>query len=249
MKKKFIAKIIGLILGIVLVISVSGNIYLLKNRSDTKEEVAIMNNQLVTADNQIADLQEQLTDLTALQTQVDDLQRQLTESREQIESLETTNAENNTTISDLEEQLAEQEQLLSEFQELAPLPVNQSATNTGTTSTSNTQTEQPSANPENTPTDNVSNQGDGRNNDTNPGLVTEPDGSVHPQIGHRWDDSNPDFPVYEGPKEGYNWNNALGYVPSNGGTGVNITGTMDSDKRPCEYDENGNCTVHQHSGY
>lgn len=233
MKKKFIAKIIGLILGIVLVISVSGNIYLLKNRSDTKEEVAIMNNQLVTANNQIADLQEQLTDLTALQTQVDDLQRQLTESREQIESLETTNAENNTTISDLEEQLAEQEQLLSEFQELAPLPVNQSATNTGTTSTSNTQTEQPSANPENTPTD--------HNYDNQQGNNDIPELSGDPST---W----PCIPGYEY-KPGTEYVYPLGWITNNGGTGVTVTGTMDSDKRPCEYDENGNCTIHEHSGY
>lgn len=108
----------------------------------------------------------------------------------------------------------------------------------------------PSANPENTPTDNVSNQGDGRDNRTNPGLVTEPDGSMHPQVGHRWDDNNPSFPVYEGPKEGYAWNNVLGYIPWDGGTGTTQTGNdMAGDQSPCVFDENGNCTVHQHSGY
>lgn len=113
----------------------------------------------------------------------------------------------------------------------------------------NSSVDTPSANPENTPTDNVSNQGAGRNNNTNPGLVTEADGSIHPQVGHRWDDNNPSFPIYEGPKEGYNWNNALGYVPSNGGTGTVSTGTMAGDQSACVFDENGNCTVHQHSGY
>ncbi len=73
MKKNLIV----LLLGIALIASVLGNIYLFKNRSDTREQVAVISNQLLTADNQIADLQEQLTDFTALQTQVDDLQRQL----------------------------------------------------------------------------------------------------------------------------------------------------------------------------
>lgn len=241
-------KIVTIILGIALLLSVGGNIYLVKTMTDTKGKVSALSDQLVTADNQIADLQEQLTDFSALQAQVNDLQGQLTQSNSQIESLETTITENNTTISDLEEQLAEQEQLLSESQEQTQPPINQSATNTGTTPTSNTQTEQHSANPENTPTDNVSNQGNGRDNSINPGLVTEPNGDVHPQVGHRWDDNNPDLPVYEGPKEGYNWNNALGYVPSNGGTGVNITGRM-PDWEPCVFDENGNCTIHEHSGY
>lgn len=231
------SKIVTIILGIALLLSAGGNIYLVKTMTDTKEKVNALNGQLVTADNQIADLQEQLTNLSALQVQVNDLQGQLTQSNTQIESLETTIAENNTTISDLEEQLAEQERLLNEQSTLTPQSDVQQGNDT------------PVANPENTPTDNNSNQGDGRDNSTNPGLVTEPNGDVHPQVGHRWDDNNPDFPVYEGPKEGYNWNNALGYVPSNGGTGVTVTGTMDSDKRPCEYDENGNCTIHEHSGY
>lgn len=79
--------------------------------------------------------------------------------------------------------------------------------------------------------------------------MTEPNGDVHPQVGHRWDDNDPSFPVYEGPKEGYAWNNALGYLPWDGGTGVEITGEMAGDQSPCVFDENGNCTVHQHSGY
>lgn len=103
-------KIVTIILGIALLLSVGGNIYLVKTMTDTKGEVNALSNQLVTADNQIADLQEQLTDLTALQEQVDDLQAQLAESREQIENLESTIAENNTTIANLEEQLAQQEQ-------------------------------------------------------------------------------------------------------------------------------------------
>ena len=104
MKKKVIVRIAGLVLGIALIVSVGGNIYLFKNTSDSREEVNALSSQLVTADNQIAGLQEELTDLTALQAQVDDLQGQLTESREQIESLESTIAENDTTITDLEEQ-------------------------------------------------------------------------------------------------------------------------------------------------
>lgn len=103
MKKEVIARIIGIILGIALVISVVGNIYLIKISSDTKGEVTTLSSQLVTADNQITDLQ----------AQVDDLQGQLTESMEQIQSLESTVAENNTTITDLEEQLDAQRQTAS----------------------------------------------------------------------------------------------------------------------------------------
>lgn len=126
-------KIVTIILGIALLLSVGGNIYLVKTMTDTKGKVNALSDQLVTANNQIADLQEQLTDLSALQAQVNDLQGQLTQSNTQIENLETTIAENNTTISDLEEQLAEQEQLLSQSQAQTQLPINQSTTNTGTT--------------------------------------------------------------------------------------------------------------------
>ena len=127
MKKTFIAKITGILLGIVLVISVGGNIYLLKNTSDAREEVVVIRNELVTADNQIADLQ----------AQVDDLQGQLTESRKQIESLESTIAENNTTIADLERQLAEQEQLLLEAQEQAQAKTVSSQSNSSSNTSSN----------------------------------------------------------------------------------------------------------------
>ncbi len=123
-------KIVTIILGIALLLSVGGNIYFMKTMTDTNEKVDTLSGQLVTADNEIADLQEQLTDLSALQAEVNDLQGQLTQSNTQIESLETTVAENNATISDLEEQLAEQEQ---------------------STPTSNAQTEQPSANSVSTP--------------------------------------------------------------------------------------------------
>ena len=109
--------------------------------------------------------------------------------------------------------------------------------------------ETPLATPEDTPTDDVSNPGDGRDNNTNPGLVTEPNGDVHPQIGHRYDDNNPSLPVYEGPKEGYTWGNSAGYLPVYTGPVGQTGNDMGGDQSPCEYDENGNCTVHQHSGY
>lgn len=70
-------KLVTIILGIALLLSVGGNIYLAKTMTDTKGEVNALSSQLVTADNQIADLQEQLTDLSALQARVADLQGQL----------------------------------------------------------------------------------------------------------------------------------------------------------------------------
>lgn len=223
MTKKYLTRITGIILGVALVISVAGNIYLLKNRSDTKKEVAVISNQLVTADDQIADLQEQLTDLTALQAQVDDLQAQLTESRAQIESLENTIAENDTTITDLEGQLAEQEPLLSESQEQAQ---SQTASNQNRNSASTSGS--------NTPTDHTYDNQQG-NNDI-PDL---------PDDQSKW----PCIPGYEY-RPGTEYVYPIGWIPSNGGTGAVQTGNdMNSDHNPCVYDENGNCTVHQHSGY
>ncbi len=215
------SKIVTIILGIALLLSAGGNIYLVKTMTDTKEKVNALNGQLVTADNQIADLQEQLTNLSALQVQVNDLQGQLTQSNTQIESLETTIAENNTTISDLEEQLAEQERLLNEQSTLTPQSDVQQGNDT------------PVANPENTPTDH--NYDDQQGNNDTPELSGDPS---------TW----PCIPGYEY-KPGTEYVYPLGWITNNGGTGVTETGTMNSDKRPCEYDENGNCTVHQHSGY
>lgn len=226
-------KIVTIILGIALLLSAGGNIYLAKTMTDAKGEVNALSDQLVTANNQIADLQEQLTDLSALQAQVNDLQGQLTQSNTQIENLETTIAENNTTISDLEEQLAEQEQLLSESQEQTQPLINQSATNTGTTSTSNTQTEQPSANPENTPTD--------HNYDNQQGNNDVPELSGDPST---W----PCIPGYEY-KPGTEYVYPLGWITNNGGTGTTQTGNDMPDWEPCVFDENGNCMIHQHSGY
>lgn len=233
-------KIVTIILGIALLLSVGGNICLVKTMTDTNEKVNTLSGQLVTADNEIADLQEQLTDISALQAEVNDLQGQLTQSNTQIESLEATITENNTTISDLEEQLAERDNQQNV----------QSEAETGEQAQNAGNNDEPIANPDNTPTDNVSNQGDGRNNDINPPLVTEPDGSVHPQIGHRYDDNDPSFPIYEGDKrdQGLAWSNSMGYVPWNGGTGTTTLGTMAGDQSACVFDENGNCTIHEHRG-
>lgn len=53
-------KIVTIILGIALLLSAGGNIYLVKTMTDAKGEVNALSDQLVTANNQIADLQEQL---------------------------------------------------------------------------------------------------------------------------------------------------------------------------------------------
>lgn len=215
------SKIVTIILGIALLLSAGGNIYLVKTMTDTKEKVNALNGQLVTADNQIADLQEQLTNLSALQVQVNDLQGQLTQSNTQIESLETTIAENNTTISDLEEQLAEQERLLNEQSTLTPQSDVQQRNDT------------PVANPENTPTDHNYDNQQG-NNDT-PELSGDPS---------TW----PCIPGYEY-KPGTEYVYPLGWITNNGGTGITQTGNDMPAWEPCVLDENGNCTIHEHSGY
>lgn len=123
------SKVVNIVLGVVLVISVVGNIYMVKLSSEAKEDVAAIRNQLAAADNQIvdlegqltsfaqvqghvADLQGQLTDFEKVQTEVFNLQKQLTESKDLIESLESTITEQNITVAGLEEQRANQEQLL-----------------------------------------------------------------------------------------------------------------------------------------
>ncbi len=105
-------KVVNIVLGVVLVISIVGNIYIVKLTSDAKEDVTALRDQLVTADGQIVDLerqltsfahvqehvtdlQGQLTDFEKVQTEVADLEKQLTESKELIESLESTITEHN----------------------------------------------------------------------------------------------------------------------------------------------------------
>lgn len=205
MAKKYLTRITGIILGVALVISVAGNIYLLKNMSNTREEAAVISNQLVTADNQIADLQEQLADLTALQAQVDDLQGQLTESREQIESLENTIAENDTTITDLKEQLAEQEQLLLETQEHAQTASNQSRSSASTSGS-------------NTSTDHTYDNQQGNND-----IPELPDDQS------KW----PCIPGYEY-QPGTEYVYPIGWIPSNGGTGVIFEGTGEVIEDPSQ---------------
>lgn len=254
------SKVVNIVLSVVLIISIVGNIYIVKLTSDAKEDVTALRDRLAAADEQIvdlegkltnfarvqehvADLQGQLTDFEKVQTEVADLQKQLTESKDLIESLESTVTENNITVANLEEQRANQEQLLLKARANANMTAQNG--NGGGQSSS----EEPPANPENTLTDNVSNQGDGRDNSINPGLVTEPNGDVHPQVGHRYDDNNPSLPIYEGPKEGYTWSNIAGYVPAYNGPVGQTGNDMAGDQSACVFDENGNCTVHQHSGY
>lgn len=187
MKKNLIV----LLLGIALVASVVGNIYLFKNRSDTREQVAVISNQLLTANNQIADLQEQLTNFTALQTQVDDLQGQL----------------------------ADQERLLNEQSTITSQSDVQQESNT------------PSANQEDDPY--VENKPNGKPGKDQP----------------KNEDPMSGFPGYEGEKDGYKFCPGVGYVPISNEPGGNKNPDNPAPKyEPCVYDENGNCTIHEHRG-
>ena len=198
-------KIVATILGISLVLSVIGNIYLVKTMTDTKGEVNALSSQLVSADNQIVDLQEQLTGLTALQIQVNDLQEQLTKSKEQIESLESTIAENTATNVDSEGRLAEEEQSLPETQEQAQTASSQNSSSASTSSNNNSS-------------------------------------GYDPFVG---------MPGYEGPKPGFIFIPGYGYdqLPEDlePGSGMIEEGSAPAYEE-CIYDENGNCTIHQHRG-
>lgn len=76
------------------------------------------------------------------------------------------------------------------------------------------------------------------------------DNKNNPNPSNNDKDPNHNMFVYESEKPGYDWSDLLGYVPSNGGTGGTQTGDdMPGDQSTCVFNENGNCTVHQHSGY
>ena len=114
-------RIIIIILGIILVISVCGNIFLGRNWADARGQVTVFSERVISADEQLNSLQEQLSDLEDLREQVADLNSQLENSESQVKALEATLSENtakmegmestieenNATIADLEEQLAE----------------------------------------------------------------------------------------------------------------------------------------------
>lgn len=64
------------------------------------------------------------------------------------------------------------------------------------------------------------------------------------------DDPMVGFPGYEGEKPGYSYIPGFGYVPISDEPGGLIDPGPDSimPNDPCIKDENGNCTVHEHSG-
>lgn len=128
------SKIVTIIIGIALAVSVVGNICLIRMYSEVKEELTDAGNQFVIVQDRItnlqgqladfaelqaqeSELQGQLTDFTELQTEVTDLQRQLEENQGLIEGLESTITEQTENIADLEERLANQEQELQKLQE------------------------------------------------------------------------------------------------------------------------------------
>ena len=53
-------KVLNIILGIALVVSVGANIFLMKNAKDGKGEIAVFSEQVVIADNQITDIQKEI---------------------------------------------------------------------------------------------------------------------------------------------------------------------------------------------
>lgn len=231
-------KIVTIILGIALLLSVGGNIYLVKTMTDTNEKVNTLSGQLVTADNEIADLQEQLTDISALQAEVNDLQGQLTQSNTQIESLETTITENNTTISDLEERLAERDNMNGGYV-VKPNSEPELPTDSGEqTSSTQPTTEVPIVTPEDAPTDHTYDNQQA-NNDV-PQLSGDP--STWPCLpGSEYRPGIESDP-------GYIYAYPLGWITNNGGTGVTQTGNDMPEWTPCVLDENGNCTIHEHRG-
>ncbi|MBD5528267.1 MAG: hypothetical protein HDR02_07660 [Lachnospiraceae bacterium] len=91
----------------------------------------------------------------------------------------------------------------------------------------------PSANPENTASNHSYDNQQG-NNDV-PELSGDPS---------TW----PCIPGYEY-KPGTEYVYPLGWITNNGGTGTTQTGSDMPAWEPCVYDENGNCVLHEHSGY
>lgn len=110
-------RIIIIILGIILVISVCGNIFLGRNWADARGQVTVFSERVISADEQLNSLQEQLVDLEDLRGQVADLQASLSQSNEQIASLETSLAESNEQIKNLENTIGENNATIAELEE------------------------------------------------------------------------------------------------------------------------------------
>lgn len=125
------SKIVTIVIGIALAVSVVANICLIRMYSEVKGELKDVGNQSVAVRDRITNLQGQLadlaelqaqeselqgqmTDFTELQTEAADLQRQLEENRGLIGGLESTITEQKENIADLKERLADQEQELQE---------------------------------------------------------------------------------------------------------------------------------------
>ena len=133
-------KIINIIIGVALCISLCGNVYLFRLLSSSRETVAAMSNQIIVGDDLIDSLEQQLTDL---ESQISDLQAQLNQSSDKInnleESLQTSEAERadlETKISDLETQISDKEAIITGLEA-------QHQSSTVTTNTTTQQIHQP----------------------------------------------------------------------------------------------------------
>lgn len=100
-------KIINIIIGVALSISLCVNAVLVKNWTDARGQVAVFNDQLIVADDQLNILLEKISDYEEIQAQVGDLQRQLAENAEQIGTLESSLSESNAQIAEMESTIQE----------------------------------------------------------------------------------------------------------------------------------------------
>lgn len=130
-------KIINIIVGVALCISLCGNVYLFQRLSSDREAIAVMSNQVIVADESIAELNNQLSQYEDLENQILDLQDQLNQSSNKIanleQSLQASESEKTdleTKISDLETQISDKEAIITGLE-----AQHQSSTITNNTST------------------------------------------------------------------------------------------------------------------
>lgn len=215
-------------MGIALAVSIVANICLIRMYSEVKGELKDVGNQFVIVQDQITNLQGQSADFVELQAQESELQGQLANYEElqtEVTDLQRQLTESKDLIESLDSTITEQNITVTSLEEQRS---NQEQLLLAAQDNSH------HATPNDTPTDHTY--------DTQHGNNGIPELSGDPST---W----PCTPGYEY-KPGTEYVYPIGWIPSKGGTGAIATDPGSTNPyTECVYDANGNCTVHQHSGY
>ncbi len=111
------SRIINIILGIALCISVCGNIFLTISWLNARGQVAVFSSQVIETDSQMNDLREQISGMSELQQQIENLENEILDREGQINTLEASLAESTEQINNLEKTIEENESIIASLEE------------------------------------------------------------------------------------------------------------------------------------